>query len=363
MDYIQFQTAELDDANLTNASEFEELELEQKKINNFEVLSQKFNELDNLYEHVNEPLKSFQQTLNEINNVDASFSTLSERLESIIIEFDDLKNEIDGQNNLEFADNERQQFVEERLSLLFKLMTKHQVKSLDKLLEIQSNLNNENNNKFVLEERIKNLESEVEKQKTELLEIAKKLNKRRVKTAQLLEIEIISNLVDVGIEHATVKYVIEKNTDLTKTGFDNIELIFSANPGFEAKPLRENASGGEISRFMLVVKNILSKKMKTNTIILDEIDTGISGDVASMVADKLEELSDKQQIICITHLPQVASKGNCHFYVQKEQINNQTATNIKLLKDKERIDVIAELLGVKTAGKKAIDNAKELLKM
>jgi len=363
MDYIQFQLNELEEANLSSETEFEDLEIEQKKLSNFEILSEKFQDSTQAGEQIVQALKEYEHLLSEIIRIDESLEPALKRLESCNLEFKDIKLEIESANATSNFDPNRFQEVEDRLSILHKLMNKHQLKTTQQLIEYQNNLSNETGSKIDLEKEIVDLQAKIVEQEKQLKDLALALQKARHKTSKVLAKEIVENLKDVGIDNAKVEFLFNDLESFSTSGLDAVELVFSANPGFEAKPLRENASGGEISRFMLAIKNVLSKKMKTETIILDEIDAGISGAAATMVADKLEALSDKQQIICITHLPQVASKGQHHFYVQKGVEQDKTFTKIKLLKQNERVEVLAELLGLKSAGEKALENARELLKI
>ncbi len=365
-DYVNFQLTELNEAALEDENEQDHIEKELKIIENLKdigavveqidhsILSSEQNMVDVLNQHINQ--------LNKLKAVNPNFGTTAKRLESMVIELEDIVNQSNQSHAAVPVEPGRALDIQNRLNTIYKLQTKHNVKTVAELIDLTAQLNQRVGNSADLEAEIEQLEQGLIKEEKTLFDVAKTLSKKRATTAKTFEKQLQADLKQVGLSSAQIVYSNQLNeTELNPNGIDNYNLLFSANPGSAAKGIKQVASGGELSRLMLCIKNLLADKVALPTLIFDEIDAGISGDAANMVAQKIDELSNKHQVICITHLPQMASKGTHHFEVYKETIGSDTFTRIKQIEQDERVQAIAKLLGGSTTGEKAIENAKELL--
>ena len=280
---------------------------------------------------------------------------------SIKIELDDIVTELENANeSIESNPNELEE-LNDRLQLIYNLQKKHYVQTISELLTIQSQL----------EEKVghvENGETVINKKQEEINKVAKKLDdvaimisKARQKVIPNLTKELELLLLDLGMPNArfSIKNKISKN--YYSNGKDELEFLFSANKGGSFGELKKVASGGELSRIMLSIKKILSENTNLPTIIFDEIDTGVSGEISNKIAAIMQEMSNHMQVITITHLPQIAAKGNQHYKVYKEDVNGKTTSNLKRLSTDERIVEIAEMLSGKDISDSAITHAKELL--
>lgn len=365
-DYVNFQLSELNEAAFVNEHEQEQIEKELKLLENSK-------EIEAAVEQINSSLKSGEHNivdvlnmlinqLNKLADVNPDFAATTKRIESVVIELEDIVQQSNQSNLTTNSEPGRESEIQERLNIIYKLQTKHNVKTVAELMTLTEQLNLSVGNTAELEVEITSLEQGLVKEEEKLFKLAKVLSKKRAATAKIFEKQLQEDLKQVGLGNAQIIYENTlTETTLNDSGIDAYTLLFSANPGSTAKGIKQVASGGELSRLMLCIKNLLAGKVALPTIIFDEIDAGISGDAASMVAQKIEALSTNHQVICITHLPQMASKGKHHFQVYKETKNKETFTRIKQIDQEERIQVIAKLLGGSTTGDKAIENARELL--
>ena len=365
-DFVQFQLTELSEANLLDVNEQVELEKELLVINHSEKLNEvlgfAYGSLNNDEGGVVSILNALLSQLRSITSIDEKYEKLASRFESNLIDLEDLSAQLDDLNAQVESNPQRQLEIEERLNLLNRLQVKHSVNSLEALFEVEQNFKLQNSNTSDLEQEIATLEKENESTKADLLSIAKQIAKKRKAAARKFEKQILAALLEVGFSGSSIAYhQLQTDEKLTINGIDNYQILFAANKGGKLKEVYQVASGGELSRLMLSIKNLIADKVALPTIIFDEIDAGISGDTASKVADKILQLSNKHQVICITHLAQMASKGDFHFEVYKEQIKDNTFTRLKRIENKERITAIAKLLGSDSTGDKAIENAKALL--
>jgi len=365
-DYVNFQLSELNDAAFADEHEQDRIEKELKRLENSKEIEATVAQIDsNLKsgEHnIVDVLNMLISQLNKLAGVNPDFVATTKRLESIVIELEDIVQQSKQANLTTLSEPGRESEIQERLNVIYKLQTKHNVKTVAELITLTEQLNKSVGNTVDLEVEINLLEQSLLKEAAALFKLAKVLSKKRATTAKTFEKQLQTDLKQVGLSNAQVIYENTlTETELNDSGIDTYTLLFSANPGSAAKGIKQVASGGELSRLMLCIKNLLAGKVALPTIIFDEIDAGISGDAASMVAQKIETLSNNHQVICITHLPQMASKGKHHFQVYKETKNSETFTRIKQIEKDERIQVIAKLLGGSTTGNKAIENARELL--
>ncbi|MEZ4887125.1 MAG: DNA repair protein RecN [Chitinophagales bacterium] len=367
LDYIQFQLTELQEANLFNVGEQEDLEQELDQLNNTEhiqqSLAESINVLDDGEMAILEQLAAVKSHLSSIARFHPLFEELNDRLESVNIELRDIHNELTRMGEDDSMDPERLQFVSDRLNIIYRLQKKHQVSELSDLMAIRDDLASQNQSADDLEGEIAHLEKTIAAQHKQLLAFAANITKDRKKQIPVFEQRINDMLTSVGMKDATVKAVHEilPEHQLTAHGRDEIEILFSANRGSSHAELRKVASGGELSRLMLCIQSLIAANTALPTLIFDEIDTGISGEVALKVGKVLQDLATHHQLISITHLPQIASKGDAHLFVYKYNTPERTLSKIKKLSDSERVTEIAKMLSGDDPGEMALANAKELL--
>lgn len=365
-DYNSFQLQEIEEANLGDEQEQAQLEQTLKTLENANIINETIQHALNALQlgddNLTQQLNNIAAQFDKLKDINTNFGTIAKRLESVGLELNDVLQEIEQQQTEVEFNPEKQKATEERLSNIYKLQTKHNVQSIADLQQIVQILQQKVTSTENIEAEIINLEKNIEAQQKALNKLAESISNKRQKAATQFEKDLIKQLQQVGFKAASIKFDNTKNEEeLTSNGFDQFDLLFSANPGSSTKSIKLVASGGEISRVMLCVKNLMAGKVALPTIIFDEIDAGISGVTAEKVADKIEDLAKKHQVICITHLPQMASKGQHHFKVYKQTQNNNTFTSIEKLSLEKRIQNISELLGSSQAGETAIENAKALL--
>jgi DNA repair protein RecN (Recombination protein N) len=363
-DYEQFLFNELESAEL-QSEEQEKLETELQMLNNAESIKRSlltgYNLLGDEEAAVLPILKEVISQLQQIEKFNADYEALNERLRSSLIELKDIASELSGlEENIVFNPS-RIEAINNRLDLIYGLQQKHRVNSIPELLSIQEQLSENLANILSGDEEIERIIKELELMHDELEQIAGKLSLNRSKAIEITEKSVGKILQQVGMPNAKIK--IEQSTakELNKDGKDLISLLFSANSGQATAPVGKVASGGELSRLMLAIKSIMAKHTSLPTLIFDEIDTGISGETALRVGDVIGELEKNMQVICITHLPQIAAKGNAHYFVYKNEQGERTTTGIRRLDNTARVDAIAEMLSGKKPGVSALENAKDLL--
>lgn len=363
-DYNLHLYNELVEANLI---EDEQLELEEQleKINNVEDIKLNLSEAlqitldDNI--GVQTLLNTLENNLNKISSYSKEYHELASRVTSVKIELDDIAKELESANeNIDFDPAKAEQ-LNDRLQLLYNLQKKHYVASNAELLQIQEELSEkvavvENAEQFLLDQ-----EKEVEEIATKLDDLALAISKARKSIIPKLSKQLESILIDLGMSQARFSFEIHPSGQYFKNGKDELSFLFSANKGGQFGELKKVASGGELSRIMLAIKKVMSENSQLPTIIFDEIDTGVSGEISNKMANIMHQMSQKMQVITITHLPQIAAKGNQHYKVYKEESADTTITNLKQLSEDERIVEIAEMLSGKNISDSAITHARELL--
>jgi len=363
-DYNLHLFKELDEANIKD-NEQEELEEKLEKLNNIEDI--KLNLSDALEISENEEiglqnlLNTLENRLSKISTFSKEYQNLSERITSIKIEFDDIVTELENANeNVDFNPNEIEE-LNDRLQLIYNLQKKHYVNSNQELLTILEELAGKVSQVENAEETINNKREEIEIVSKKLDTIALIITKNRTKAIPNLTKELETLLADLGMENARFSIKVKPTTSYFTNGKDELSFLFSANKGGNFGELKKVASGGELSRIMLSVKKVLSLNTQLPTIIFDEIDTGVSGEVSNKIAAIMQQMSKNMQVIAITHLPQIAAKGNNHYKVFKKEIKGITTTNLKQLSTEERVVEIAEMLSGKDISDSALTHAKELL--
>jgi DNA repair protein RecN (Recombination protein N) len=364
-DYEQFLFNELEQANLQK-EEQEALENELEALNNAESIKRS---LLNSYQLLSEQEVSvvpvLKEAINQLQSVEqfnASYTELNERLRSAFIELKDISNELSILEENVIFSPARIEDINHRLDVIYTLQQKHKVNSIAELIALKDQLSD--NLLLIIsgDEEIERLTAETEQLKASLEKAAAVLSMNRSKSIKAAESQVDQILAQTGMPNAKIKIEQTLLKEINKDGKDSISLLFSANNGQAPAPVSKVASGGELSRIMLAIKSILAKHSDLPTLIFDEIDTGISGEVALRVGQVIGELEQNMQVVCITHLPQIAAKGNSHFFVYKNESSEKTTTGIRRLNKEDRIYVIAEMLSGKPPGKSALENAKELLK-
>lgn len=365
-DYLKFQIQQFQEANLSEGEQ-EELEQEASTLNHAEDIKQALfaacaplvsEELRLL-----EELKNGTQKLESISAVYPQAQEMAERLNSTYIELEDLSSELEKvQMEIEF-DPIRQNFVEERLNTIYSLEQKHKVSTIAELLQIYDDLQKRLNEIENIDETLKEKEKEVEQQLGALAKSAKALTKSRETAAKTIAKSLIEQLQTLGMPHVKLEFSLTPKSSFDRNGSDTISLLFSANKNRPLQDVAAIASGGEIARLMLSLKALIAKSKALPTIIFDEIDTGVSGTMAEKMALTMQQIADNCQVLCITHLPQIAALGAHHYRVYKVEGDDKTTSHISLLSQEERIKEIANMLTGSEMTEAAINNAKSLLRI
>jgi DNA repair protein RecN (Recombination protein N) len=362
-DYIKFQLEELLKAELVE-NEQESLESELKVMEHAEEIKNRFNaiieSLNRSEYNVQRGLSDARTQLQHIVGYSSAYETLFQRLESVRIELEDIADEIEKEEgNIEF-DQERTEVVKERLSNLYRLLKKHRANGVSELLVLQENLQQKAKLTANLDGELARTNAEFVAAEKALNSVAANLSESRKKSFDPLSRQIVKLLKELGIPNADLS-VQHESTSPTSAGADKIEILFSANKGITARPLAQVASGGEFSRLMFAIKYIMAEKKAMPTLILDEIDNGVSGEIAIKLGNMMMAMSRNHQLITISHLPQIAAKGDAHYFVYKDNSNKKTVSNVKKLDDDERVEEIAKMIGGAKPSKIALENAQELL--
>ena len=363
-DYNSHLYNELLEAKLIE-DEQELLEEKLDKINNVEEIKQNLSEALQLTTDENIGIQnllfSLEQKLAKIASYSGEYQELLDRISSVKIESDDIIGEIEtAYESVDFNPTEAEQ-LNDRLQLIYNLQKKHYVNTISELLTIQSELFKKVNTVENAEQSLLDQETIVKGIANKLDAVALKISDARSKIILKLSKQLADILADLGMPHARFQIKNTLSENYYKNGKDSLEFLFSANKGGQYGELKKVASGGELSRVMLAIKKILSENSQLPTIIFDEIDSGVSGEISNKMAHIMSQMSQKMQVITITHLPQIAAKGNQHYKVFKEEVNNITTTNLKQLSEDDRIVEIAEMLSGKNISDSALTHAKELL--
>jgi DNA repair protein RecN (Recombination protein N) len=363
-DYNTFLLEELFSAQL-KSGEQEVLEGIYEQLNNVEFIKEN---LDKSLALANEEQFGILQNLKELKialQKTAGFSTdyhsLFERINSVSIEFDDITNELNQLTESLINDPEQLDSVNQKLQMIYNLQKKHQVTTIDELLEIQSDLDSKAVSVGELEDEIKRIEDKIQQSTLELDKFADSIRENRIKAVPVLSEKLIFILDQLGMPNVRFNMEINATSNYLQNGKDELQFLFSANKGSDFGLLKKVASGGEMSRIMLATKAILAQYSKLPTMIFDEIDTGVSGEIANKMGDIMKEMSANMQVFAITHLPQIAAKGNAHLKVFKSVVGEQTQSELKLLNSEERVVEIAQMLSGTVVSDSAINHAKALL--
>lgn len=365
LDYFTFLFNELEEIGLKEGEQ-EILENELETLNNAEEiklgLSSAFKSLSGGEVNLLSSLNEVKLALANLSKYNSSIKELADRINSSYIELKDISSEIENiEESIEYNPTQIEE-VTQRLDEIYRLQQKHRVNTIAELIAIKDDLSNKLQGISTLEKQIVELKNKFEKLEKELFVSAEKISKIRAEKIPAIEKEVKEILASLSMNNANLKIEQNQFEELTETGIDKIKFLFSANKGADFKELNKVASGGELSRLMLAIKSIIAKLTSLPSVIFDEIDTGVSGDVAAKVGIIMENMAQGMQVISITHLPQIASRGKNHFFVYKTEEKGKTNTHIKKLTAEERIQEIAKMLSTDKPTDAALKNAKELLK-
>lgn len=364
LDYNRFLFDELEEAGFKE-NELEELDAELKLLNNAENVKLQLSgicyELAESDQPLVQQLKSLQNKLHSLDQYHTGIADLAKRLYSAQLELQDIAEELEHINQGVQYSAERIQFINDRLSLGYKLQKKHGVNSTGELLKIQNNLQQKLNDILNIGEAISKKDKETNELLEQAAQLAKGISENRKKTAGPFIENVNALLAKVGMPNARFKVEIDPLPGLAENGADSIAFLFDANKSNRFDPLQKVASGGELSRLMLCIKSLVARKLQLPTLIFDEIDTGISGEAARQVGNIMKELAASHQLISITHQPQIAARADAHYFVYKGIRNDKIVTSVRKLSNDERITSIAQMLSGEKPTAAALQNAKEMV--
>lgn len=363
-DYNNFLYRELVKSQLQEGEQ-EQLEDELNVLENAEEIREKlqlaFDYLDNPEQSVVSLLKGAVSTLSAISRLSGQYAGLQERAQSTLIELRDLADEISTEQDSVETDETRAEKVRERLNLFYQLFKKHSVSSVNDLLKIRSDLQQKVSKVENMDEEMAAAEQAATEARARMMHSAELLSEARRAVLASIETEIGGLLYDLGMPNASLRIDSEVGKPFA-TGVDTVTFMFSANKGIKPQQLKNVASGGEFSRLMMAIKYILASKRSLPTIIFDEIDTGVSGEIAIRMGNMMKDMAHSHQIIAITHLPQIAAQGTRHYFVYKDHSADRTVSRIRQLTFDERVTEIAQMIGGKNPSANTIKNAREILK-
>ncbi len=363
-DYIRYQLEKLDEAQLKEG-EIEELEEEQELLSHAEEIKSGLVSISGQLEAdgpcVLQVLKQLQSEAQNISRIYPGLKEIAERMESDYIDLKDIADDISGQAEAVSIDPSRLSFVEERLSTIYSLLKKFDKETVGELIQVRDSLQERVLHIDNSSEEIEEAERQLKEQTERAAKSASTLSAIRQKAAKSFEKALVEKVAYLGMANVQFKVQFSTLDDFSASGTDEIQFLFSANKNQPLKPAGEVASGGEISRLMLSIKSLIAAAKTLPTIIFDEIDTGVSGDIADRMGEVMKQISSHLQVITITHLPQVAGKGETHFRVYKEDDDSSTQTHITELKGDDRIREIARMLSGSHITEQAIANARTLL--
>lgn len=364
-DYNMFLLKELEEAKLEGLV-LTDLEAQYERLNNAEDIKTNLSASENILSDeqvgVLNALSELQVTTGKLSSIAPEFESLAERVKSSYIELDDVYNEIMNlESEVEFNPEQLEE-ISAKLQKIFDLQKKHTVLSIEELRDIQAELSEKAQVSENIDDVIVAKEKELSILSKQLKEFAKAIHKKRIEGIPTLTTQLETMLATLGMPNARFDIKVQLVAQFYSNGMDDLQFLFAANKGGNFNELKKAASGGELSRVMLCIKAILSKYMQLPTIMFDEIDTGVSGEVANKMAKIMQNMGKTMQVFSITHLPQIAAKGKQHFKVYKQDINEVTTTHLKQLQEEERVKEIAQMLSGAKISDSALANAKELLK-
>jgi len=362
-DYIRFQLEELESLELEKHP-YAHYELELSRLGQLDDLKLAFDALANGLSAENGPIdgiRSIRQITDKWKHVDPKLNELAERLNSVMIELDDLSSEAAGQLESLELDPEKQQQLMSLVDKFNQVLRKLHLSTQEELQALLESHQNRFQDTEQLEAEIASLSERLETDQQQLQDTAEEFHRLRVEAGTKLEKHLLSLMADLKLPDARLQFAILPLKSIDATGMTEVQLLFSANAGLEPKPIDRTASGGELSRLMLAVQATLSDLKSLPTLILDEIDTGVSGEVALRIGKLLQEMGKKMQLFAITHLPQVAAKGQQQYEVAKSTVSGETNTSIRMLSSEQRLDAIARLMSGDSVSEASVASAQSLL--
>lgn len=365
-DFHNYQLKEIEEARLEGEN-LEALEGELSSLSHAETIKSNLQAVAHLIETSDTAIlqqlnEAFYQ-LKEVGKYSNKIEALTERLNSSIIELEDLKNEVEHIADETSYDEERINELSVKVNEANRLTRKHQVQTIEELLEIRDKLQELTSSTHTNTAQLAKLQSSFDEQQVKLEKAAASLSVSRKKASEQVIKDILTTLQKVGMPNAIFEVKIEEKVDFGPLGKDQISFLFNANKGFPAQPLNKIASGGELSRVLLSIQALLAKKSALPTLIFDEIDTGISGETAAKVAEVFRSISVNHQLIAITHLPQIAAKAEKHFFIYKNDEQDKTETKITPLNPEQHIKAIARMLSGESISEESLSNARSLIKV
>ena len=363
-DYNVFLLNELEEASLVE-DEMQELEEAYKQLNNVETISETINHSKSLLNDddtgIIERLNVIKRQFSSICDFGSAYKTIEERIGSTVIELDDILIELDNLESELSSDPQELVRVSNKLQIVNSLLHKHSVLNISDLIEIKNELIKKVDLSEHLDSDIEKVKSDLDANEKRLRVIALKISDNRNKIVPIFTTKLEALLLELGMPNAKFNIRFTPIESYNYNGMDDMEFLFKANKGGQFSQLKKSASGGELSRIMLAIKSILANYIKLPTLMFDEIDTGVSGEISNKMGDIMKGMSKNMQIFSITHLPQIASKGHSHFKVYKQDLNGVTQTQMKLLTQQERVVELAQMLGGSNITESAIAHAKQLL--
>ncbi len=364
MDFLHFQYTELEQAGL-QAGEQEELEADLNRLTNAEDIKRAYGaaytQLNDGEHDLVSQMQELSRSLAQTRNVSTDLNALSERLDTLLIELQDIAKECARiSEHTEYAPD-RIEEIQERLNVLYKLEKKHNVSTVSDLLEIQFGLENQLAGFSDMSGQISRLERKIAEQEQKLRGQARMLSERRKIVPKAFEEKVHAMLAQLSMPHARLKVDIQETENLSATGCDDVQFLFASNVGSRFLPIKDVASGGELSRLTLCTKSLVADAIPLPTLIFDEIDTGVSGDVSLKMGLILEELSQRHQVVSITHTPQIAARADKHYFAYKQVENGRTITHIRALATDDRVKALAVMLSGNPPSDAALATARELM--
>ncbi|MCC6462601.1 MAG: DNA repair protein RecN [Saprospiraceae bacterium] len=365
MDFLRFQLQELEQAALEDG-ELERLERDLARLSNAEDIKRSYGSaytfLADTEQNIIGQLQEIARSMSGPRRVSPDLNALGERLDAVIIDLQDIAKDCERISDSTEHDPQRILETQERLNVLYKLQKKHNVATVAELLDLQQTLQHRLGSFTDLGDQIVRLERKIAEQEQHLRGIALLLSQRRQMVPPRFEEQVHAMLAQLSMPHARLKVDIRETDTLGATGTDEVQLLFASNVGSRFLPIKDVASGGELSRLTLCTKSLVADAIPLPTLIFDEIDTGISGDVSLKMGMILRELSDRHQVVSITHTPQIAARADTHYFAYKQVQNDRTVTHIRALTPDERIRALAVMLSGNPPSEAALATAKELIK-